>query len=127
MLDDFGNGKITVQKSALLEVIKKNRDTHIAAYEEALEGYKKEAVRLLQVMLKEAKAGEVPPPSHNDYVCLARPTDHRKDYDRVISMMEMSEADQIVVTEKQYARYALDEWEWSNAFTEVASSYTNKR
>lgn len=119
MINDFGDNKVTVKKSDLLEALQKNRTTHAKDYLEAFEGYKiafvQEAVKLLEL----AKTGKFEKTTIN----CAPPQDHTKDYDRVIRMLEMSTADEWTISEGQFTQYVLDEWSWQRDFTTSKMRY----
>lgn len=120
MLDDLGTSKVTVKKDELLAAIKKNRDGHRAAFEIAQTGYRTAVIEELDRMLKEARDGK----RIRRSVELVEPQEHTKDYDRVIRMLEMSQADTISITEKQFAQYVLDEWGWTHEFIATSSRYS---
>lgn len=122
MLNDFGDSKITVKKNELLEALRSNREKHSREYKEAYEGYKIEFVREASKILELAKEGKFEKKSVN----CSPPEDHTKDYDRVIRMMEMCVADEIVVTENQFSQYVLDEWNWQGAFKALSARYTSR-
>ncbi|HXM03797.1 MAG TPA: hypothetical protein VN939_14390 [Chthoniobacterales bacterium] len=43
---------------------------------------------------------------------MPEPVDHTADYDRVISMLEMSAQDLVQVSAEQFDQYVLDNWRW---------------
>lgn len=57
---------------------------------------------------------------------LTVPTEHTKDYDRVIRMLTMSTADEITISEAQFTMYVMDEWNWKSTFVGSTAFY-NKR
>lgn len=119
MLDDFGKSQVTVKKEELLEVLKKNRENHRGMFLKAQEGYRKFAIDKLDCMLKDAREGK----QIRQQIGLVEPEDHTKDYDRVIRMLEMSQADEITLSERQFSQYVLDEWGWIESFTATNSRY----
>jgi hypothetical protein len=121
MLNDFGDSKVTVKKSELLEALLANRTKHAADYAESYDGYCKEFVAEAERVLAQAMAGNF---SKTGVSCTP-PQDHTKDYDRVIRMMQMCTADEIIVTENQFSQYVLDEWNWMGAFNATKARYTS--
>lgn len=121
MVDDFGESKVTVKRVGLLEALVKNRETHTKDYAEAYEGFKVAFVQDAEKLLAQAKAGDFTKAA----VHCSPPQDHTKDYDRVIRMMEMSTADEIVVSEQQFSQYVLDEWSWQRDFAATKMRYSN--
>lgn len=119
MVDEFGDSKVTVRKIELLAAIRKNRDGHRDEFEQALVGYRAAAIRELDAMLVDAREGR----RIRRSVELVEPQDHTKDYERVIRMLEMSTAEEIVISEVQFSQYVLDEWGWMGAFKGSTRQY----
>jgi hypothetical protein len=69
-----------------------NRDSHRHLFLKAQEGYRKLVIEELDRMLADAKAGR---PIRRS-ISLTEPSDHTKDYDRVIAMLEMSVDDTVI-------------------------------
>jgi hypothetical protein len=123
MLNDFGEGKVTVKKDELLTAIRKNREEHRGMFLEAQKGYRESVIEELDKMLADARTGK----DYRVFVGLTAPSDHTKDYDRVIHMLEMSTADEVSVTERQFSQFVLDEWGWKGDFVATSANYINKR
>jgi len=111
---------IKVKKTELLEKLKANREAHQAIFDKAQDGYRKMVVEHLELMLAEAKQGKV----IRRKVELQEPVNQTKDYDRVISMLSMSQDDIIELNEHDFAQYVLDDWSWKAQFTTTNSRYT---
>jgi len=105
----------------LLEILKKNREAHRAIFEDALVGYRKEAIRLLDKALKDAKEGR----KINTWIQLQEPVDQTKDYDRAIKMIEMSVDENIEINEGDFQCYVLDDWQWKTQFLHTNAMYTS--
>lgn len=118
-INDFGESKITVLKCTLLAAIRANRETHRESFLRAQEGYRKAVITELDQMLADARQGR----GVRRSVGLIEPQDHTPEYDRVIKMLEMSVADEVTISETQFAHYVQDEWGWKQTFTTVAASY----
>ncbi len=114
-----GMAVVTVKKSELLAKLKWNRNTHTAVYEAALKGYRLALVAMLEKKLADAKEGKAVP--HR--LDLVEPTSNVKDYDRVISMLEMSVKDEMQITEDQFDKYVMDAWGWKASFEAGTSRY----
>lgn len=126
LVNDFGESKVTIQKSELLAAIRKNRETHVADFDEAMEGYRLAIQKGAADIVRAASSAAEP----IDLALVTRhplPVSHEKDYVRVIRMLEMSTADQITVTEQQFSQYVLDEWTWQAAFAATKARYSNAR
>lgn len=103
---------VKVDKSELLAKVKENRAKHREIFEEALVGYKAEALRQLEAHIERIKNGEV----IRVAIQIPSPEDHTNDYDRVIAMLEMSKDDVISVHETDFGAYVMDDWHWKHAF-----------
>ena len=123
LMNDFGESKITVKKDELLVKIRGNRDAHRGVFLEAQKGYREKVIDELDVMLKDAREGR----GIRRTVELVEPQDHTRDYDRVIKMLEMMVGDEVVITDRQFAHFVLDEWEWQQAFEHSTRSYRGSR
>lgn len=114
-------GVITVNKSALIEAIKKNKEKHRNDFEEALVGYRKKAIEELTKILLDAKEDREIQSFH-----MSPPEDHTEDYTRVILMLEMCTEDKIFVTEADFAKYVQDDWQWKHQFVAATEMYSGK-
>lgn len=119
MVDDFNESYVTVDKKQLLEFLRKNREAHRGIFLKACDGYRAKAIEVLDAMLTDAKSGK----KIRQSIELVEPQDHTSDYDRVIRMLDMSQADQIKISEGQFRSYVLDEWSWMAQFAGSTSRY----
>lgn len=107
---NIGMSDITVSKSDLLEILRKNRDGHRETFDKAVEEFRSVSVKRLNAIVRQIKSGKMP----NLYT-LARlpvPEEHTADYDRAIRMMEMHTEENVSLNEQAYARLVDDEWDW---------------
>jgi len=123
LINDFGDSKITVKRDDLLKALRENQTKHTAEYAEAYDGYKVAFVKEAEKLLSRAKEGRF----DQQTIALAAPQDHTKDYHRVIRMMEMCTAEEIIVSESQFSQYVLDEWNWQANFKATAMAYSGRR
>lgn len=112
---------IKVKKADLLATLRENRAKHNKIFLEACGGYRAAAIRELDNMLAEAKAGK----KIRRSVSLIEPADQTKDYDRVIRMMEMSVDDEITLDEHDFSQYVLDQWGWKKAWSASNMAYSS--
>ena len=104
--------KITVNKTELLAKLEQNRSDHRGIFEEALAGFAREAERELNERLNQLREG-----LRRDLVIRKPvPTDHTNDYDRAISMIQMSLGDTVTLSENDFAQYVMDDWGWQGQF-----------
>lgn len=114
---------VTVRRDELLKVVKKNRDNHRAVFEKAQTAYRARMIQELDSMLADAKAGR----KIRRAIAMPEPEDHTPDYDRIIRMLEMSVNDVLELSEYDFSRYAMDQWEWAASFAANTASYVKKR
>ena len=122
LADDFGESKVTIKKTQLLTTIKENRAKHEKEYTVALAGFQEKLAEECRLVL--ACHTENKPITNKSIVALELPQSHLREYDRVISMLEMSVAEDISISEGQFTQFVLDEWAWTRHFKTVASSYS---
>lgn len=111
---------IRVDKKQLISDLKKNRGKHRAIFDQAVEGYKKLAVRQLTDHIKRIQKGKLV----EVYVRLPLPEDHTRDYDRVIQMLEFSLDDTVPLSESDFRAYVQDDWDWKRAFLSSSAAYS---
>lgn len=109
-------------KSDLLKKLEENRAEHREIFEEAVTGYKEQAIKLLEQHIKRIKNGKM----EQVVVSLPVPEDHTIDYDRVIAMLNMHVEDTVQIPEDEFRAYVMDDWNWRRQFLASASSYSPK-
>ncbi len=114
---------VTVKKEELLEKLRANRSSHRDVFLKAQEEYRAEVIVELDKMLEDARGGR----RIRRMVALPEPEDHTADYDRVIAMLEMSVGLEIEISEHEFQRYVLDQWEWAGSFAANTLRYTDSR
>lgn len=117
--DMLHEGTVTIEKSKLLDALRRNYSLHESEWETAMLGYRKLLkAQLLNLLDDVAAARDV-----DHHIHLKKPHNHGKDYHRVIKMLEMSVANDITITELQFRNFVLDEWQWSDEFKSSTMSY----
>lgn len=116
--------KVTVKKKKVLEALKTNFERHKKEYDEAYEGYKKQAKVLLEERLSDLVASSSETEQVDLGFELQPPEDHRDDYERAIGMLEMSKEDDTKITATQYAAFIQDKWSWQKNWKFSNRSYT---
>jgi hypothetical protein len=111
---------ITVKTVDLRAKVVANREGHRKIFEEAVDGYRRASLELLQEHIEEVRSGRLV----RIVVNLPYPEDHTVDYDRVIAMLDMSVADIIEIDETTFAAYVMDDWTWKRAFLTSNSAYS---
>jgi hypothetical protein len=113
---------VTVNKVEVLEILKKNKEGHRAQFLVAQEGYRKAVIKELDKMLSDARSNK----KVSTYINLPAPRDYTEEYEQVISMLEMSVEDNIVLTHSEFCNFILDNWSWTDAFTHSNKLYTDE-
>lgn len=112
---------VTVKRDELLERVTENRNNHRAIFEEAQIKYREFVIKELDSMLDDAKAGR----KVRRAVSLPEPEDHTRDYDRVITMLQMSVNDEVELLSQEFENYVMDNWGWNASFTANTMRYTS--
>lgn len=110
---------VKIRKTDLQTVVKDNRAKHVREADEAKTDYRTALVLKLEELLAAAKTGG----NVAHVISLPVPQDYRKEYDRIIRMLELSSDDIIELQPQEFAQYVLDEWSWKQAFGIAASAY----
>lgn len=114
--------KVTVTKTELRVAVEKNRLNHRELFLEAIEGYRKKQVEIMERDIARLKAGR----SLGGIHYLPVPQDHTRDYDRVLKMIDMHAAETIDVSQEDFAKYVMDDWHWRREFLGTSSAYSEK-
>lgn len=110
---------VTVKRDELLRIVKGNRERHREIFLRAQEEFRKRAVEELEKRLADARDGK----HFDQHLGMVEPIDRTQDYDRVISMLEMSVDEQIDLTQEEYASYVMDDWSWKRQWIASNSEY----
>jgi len=112
---------VNVSRFKLLETLRKNREGHRELFLKAQEGYKQKVIAALDQALTEAREGV----AYRTFIQLHAPEDHTKDYDTVISMLEMSVDPEIVIDRGEFQQFVQDQWDWSAHARFVNTTYAD--
>ena len=116
--------KVFVKKPELLEVLRTNRAKHEEEYKEAHKNYLEEVYTTLKRSLENLDGKE--DPELSKLTMLIRPKNYLQEYDRAIKMIEMTTQDEITLTEDDFDKLVLDNWQWKDNFTAMNSFYNSK-
>lgn len=112
--------KLRFDKMFVSTRLKANRETHEQIYKEAVEGYQKKAIEFLTEKLAEFQKD----PTAKLWTNLHVPTNHLKEYDRAILMVDQCLDIEVQLSEEDYSKYIQDNWNWSREFYTSNSSYS---
>src|SRR5215470_9253852 len=113
---------VKVKREELLTKVRSNRDAHRELFLKAQEGYRKLVIEELHRMLEDARKGR---PIQRS-LTLTEPSNHIKDYDRVITMLQMSVDDTITLNAQSFDRYVMDNWDWSRFALATNTAYADE-
>ena len=104
--------EVTVRKDEFITRVSANRDNHRAVFERALDGYRRRIIAELERRVDDVRRGV----SIDQRIGLPEPEDHTDDYDRVLTMAQMSVDDTITLSSSDFAMYVMDQWDWRQSF-----------
>ncbi len=120
---------LTFPKTVLAEKVAANMRVHANTYAEAMRGFRSEVIGTLREKLCEVEEyeddwdGDVSHGRTGLYLSIQGPEFHGDDYERVLAMLTMTNQDFIALTEEQFAKYVMDEWDWTESFRVSTSTY----
>ncbi len=82
--------------------------------------FKKDVIEKTERMLKENIKSDY---NFVKSIFVTEPTSNEKDYERALSMLDMSVDDEIILDQNEYNQYVLNEWVWSNSFNHSKAAY----
>jgi len=109
-----------IGKIKLLTIINENKGNHRAIFLKAIDGYRKEAINILERMINRLENGK----TVDQYINLPLPVDHTREYDRVIKMIKLDTRSEITLVEEEFAQYVMDDWTWKREWVGTVSNYT---
>jgi hypothetical protein len=113
---------VKINRLELLRIVQTNKEKHITDFNEAVEDYKRAAIKLAEANLALAQSGDVES-IIKMRAAPSRPVSYEKEYGRGIRMLELSVEEVIDVAEDVFNQLVLDEWAWKNSFTATTASY----
>ena len=113
---------IKMKRLELLDIVRANKEKHIAEYVEAVSDYKTLVIQIASSNLKLAKSGDLEQIKRTKGMPQL-PQSFEDSYKRAIRMLELSVEDIIEVEEDVFNQLVLDEWQWKRSFTASAMSY----
>lgn len=112
--------KLTFRREDILARLRENQARHIRILREANKGYLEQAQAALEAKLEEVKAGELVTLSFS----LSRPVSHATTYVAMISMLEATSDEMLVLTMEQQQAFMCDRWDWQEQFLTANSGYS---
>lgn len=113
---------VKINKTELLKIVVENQAKHVKEFDEAVEDYKKAAVKVAEEHVELAKSGDLEKIARIKAMP-QKPSSYKKEYDRAIRMLELSVEDIIELESDVFNQLVLDEWAWKNMFVASNSLY----
>jgi predicted nucleic acid-binding OB-fold protein len=113
---------IKMKRLELLDIVRANKEKHIAEFIEAVADYKLLVLKIAQSNLKLAKTADLEE-FKGMKAMPASPVSYEDSYRRAIRMLELSVEDIIEVEEDVFNQLVLDEWSWKRGFIAATTSY----
>lgn len=111
-----------ILKEDLLKRLEANRAKHRETFEHAIGIYKEKMTELLENLIERAKDGKVIP--QKALYDLPMPEDHTNDYDVAIEMLSLDVRKKFLLSERDFRRFVMDQWEWQQSFASNTVAYT---
>lgn len=112
--------EIKVERKNLISILKENMQIHQHEYIELRTAfYKSVAMKALQLSKQAERCDE----SIQLRIDAVKPISNMKDYETILGMLELSTDEEFTLSEKDYKKYVLDEWDWSQSFAATKASY----
>jgi len=109
---------VKINRDELLKIVRENKEKHIKEYEEAVNDFRLAVIKISNENMEIVNAGKI------DIKSLpTKPTSYESNYVRVIRMLELSVDTVIELSQYDFAKLVLDEWEWKQIFSTSNSTY----
>ncbi len=105
--------QVKIEKDRLRSVVRANRSKHREELDLATRGYQIDLIQALESNLASAKGNA----RHRVQEIPVIPDDHTQDYDRVLSMIEYSADDEIILDQAEYRQFVEDDWSWKASWS----------
>ena len=122
---------VRIERVKLLEKVRENREKHVTEYNEAVQDYIDLVQEVLASNLKTVKKNikiakdmnSVKADFDSQRPLPRSPMTYENEYNRAISMLEMSNDDVIEIESEVFNQLVLDEWDWKNNFVVSNMAY----
>jgi hypothetical protein len=109
---------VTVDKKWLIEQVVINQEQHEATFQKALAGYRKRVLGLVHKLLANIEEGK----TDRVFISETPPTNHKRDYKRVVAMLMASVDDEVTLSADEFASYVQDDWHWKQEWNTSVTS-----
>src|SRR5258708_541726 len=115
------NRIICIDKEKLIAKIKKNKETHIKEYNEAVDAYRLEAAKQLEDQKNKLAEGSL-----TIHIQLTTPINRSEEYDKIVEMFTWELAASVDLTQAEFNEYVHDDNDQSRAAKYSNSFYASK-
>ena len=112
---------VTVDKQRLLEILKANKETYLAELVEARKEYTQSTRELLEQALASLTAFK------DVTIMQTAPIDQSYEYDRAISMLELSVDDTVTLDQREFDNYVHNKWQFVQHLSALRTTYANNK
>lgn len=107
-----------IKKDVLLDILYKNLKLHKSIYQKTYEAFKKNYFKEIEELKKKATKNKF-----EFHIEVMKPENHEKDYINSIKMVLMNCHDEVQLSEEEFLKYVLNQWNWLHTF--CLSYYSN--
>jgi hypothetical protein len=111
--------KVVADVKTLIGQVRNNREVHLLTYGKARTEYIKRATELVTRKLAQLKEGR----AVGLHFSLDRPRSYAREYDTVITLLELHTAPTIELDALQARSFVMDDWDWKPQFVSSTSAY----
>ncbi len=113
---------VKVEREWLLQTVTENREAHKANWMEAMAGYRRKCIEVLEEQVDLLKSNKIRRVTFSEIA----PENHLREYDRVIAMLKASVEDEIQLHSNEFENYAMDMWHWKEQWLSANTGYMSR-
>lgn len=114
---------IKVNKEDLLDKLMVNMSAHLEQYHSALKVRRENAIVIFKAELEKMEEDPNYQPKMDFSIKLPKPESHYSEYQKVVTMLNMSVDEDVELDEHSFSELVLDEWHWKSGFSSILQSY----
>jgi len=109
---------ISINKEQLVQILKENKEKHVASYLEAIENYKDAVKVYFPKFCQDALDNPEKLPRYDPPLI---PLSYEKDYNNAIEMLSYEVNDSVTLSAKEFRQLVKNQWSWSQDFESTFS------
>ena len=114
---------ITMNKDDLLKKLEANKVKHVKEYLSMKKDYKEQVIEELQSTLDMIKDDKKSQSYFDLHFNIPHPTNYERNYILVIEMLKAAQETEFKLTDSDFKKYVLDEWDWKENHAATQSFY----